>query len=894
MTNEEKVGPNSTDSSCALIPNSGGLSVEDIKSQILDFSNSLNSTYRLSLSKCHQPDKDDFIYLLLHLKKNINAILKELDEPKCRDPYEFCCGLCDETIFVSPDKDIWSTLQEHEHFEMMYYQFLNSSLEILALNTIPSSRNSLVHENSQAEDTVEEFVCTGESNTDSGIDQQEPEPSTSHSQENGNSNSKAESKDNAVNNFRFNFNGFYSELVQSKIYPLSMMNAVQKLDKAKYYTIMRIGPKKAVCLICHCNLVTTKVNKHSLTSHTAGQKHLRAARQDITVEFLRTFHEFWLKQEPPVQAHQIYFKFKKSLTEVKCELCNEHCLISEIIDHIKSDVHKINVLEPHVNTAYYLVSLQTQVYGLNEGEVEAITSQQSTPKKSIAKTRNSKTPNFKKNDSLLVHNIIKSVENSESDNDDLIKQLPHRMKKHASLLEISNIVKCGQCSIQIKYKVEDLRHHLGFFHDNMGYKYYCDLCECYENNERRWIKHNLKHSNHTNLPVHRKRTLGEYECITCKLVIYGDEISLMRHRTMKSKPFMKAKRRIKLPDDIKNLLKSKESVEEIAEILNIQAEFVVKDSQTEQCCAELESVLDEYFKDCEVYPFGSRISGLGNINSDLDIFVDIGGSFYGENNQDPGDQVTIIRKVQRVLQKHENYNSLIPIISARTPILKLYHAPSKLKYDLSFKHGLSVKNTEFIRLCVQLQPMCQKLILIIKKWAKSIGFDNISNYALSIMCIFYMQINEYLLSVKQIRELNNNKQAKSIAGWQCIDYVVTLDEMKTYVKTYDDSISELLINFFKYYTKFNFSQHVISPLLGNTIMRIWFSEGETYNLPPEMSPYLDQLNNDDKEVFRIDSHMCIQDPFDLSHNLTKAVKQDTVSRFQSFCKLSYTYFEELK
>lgn len=62
---------------------------------------------------------------------------------------------------------------------------------------------------------------------------------------------------------------------------------------------------------------------------------------------------------------------------------------------------------------------------------------------------------------------------------------------------------------------------------------------------------------------------------------------------------------------------------------------------------------------------------------------------------------------------------------------------------------------------------------------------------------------------------------------------------------------------------------------------------ELYTLPKEMKPYIEQLKNSGSpEYFRIDSPLCVQDPFDLSHNLTKAVNSITLKYFKQYCKQS--------
>lgn len=96
-------------------------------------------------------------------------------------------------------------------------------------------------------------------------------------------------------------------------------------------------------------------------------------------------------------------------------------------------------------------------------------------------------------------------------------------------------------------------------------------------------------------------------------------------------------------------------------------------------------------------------------------------------------------------------------------------------------------------------------------------------------------------------------------------------------------VHELLFGFFKYYGNFDYMRFVICPLLGETYEKRNFVE---ISLPKSMALYITQLQNKNAEYFRIDSSMCIQDPFDLSHNLTKAVSILTLKRFKHYCNES--------
>lgn len=54
-------------------------------------------------------------------------------------------------------------------------------------------------------------------------------------------------------------------------------------------------------------------------------------------------------------------------------------------------------------------------------------------------------------------------------------------------------------------------------------------------------------------------------------------------------------------------------------------------------------------------------------------------------------------------------------------------------------------------------------------------------------------------------------------------------------------------------------------------------------LPKEMETYVRKLERPSPEIFKVTAELCVQDPFDLSHNLTKACQQGNLTRFKSLC-----------
>lgn len=99
------------------------------------------------------------------------------------------------------------------------------------------------------------------------------------------------------------------------------------------------------------------------------------------------------------------------------------------------------------------------------------------------------------------------------------------------------------------------------------------------------------------------------------------------------------------------------------------------------------------------------------------------------------------------------------------------------------------------------------------------------------------------------------------------------------------SFDQLLRGFFTFYGNFNYKDYVICPLIADTVEKKDFID--ILKLPKAMNLYVEYIQESAKNTgFRIDSAMCIQDPIELSHNLTKAVDPLTLRAFKQYCKLS--------
>lgn len=83
----------------------------------------------------------------------------------------------------------------------------------------------------------------------------------------------------------------------------------------------------------------------------------------------------------------------------------------------------------------------------------------------------------------------------------------------------------------------------------------------------------------------------------------------------------------------------------------------------------------------------------------MDVFVDIGDMYKGTKNQDPKSQEAIVKTAHKALKKYPGrvFTHVNPVPTARTPIVQVFHTITQLDCDLSFRHGLSIENTKFLR-----------------------------------------------------------------------------------------------------------------------------------------------------------------------------------------------------
>ncbi|KRT83480.1 RNA binding protein, partial [Oryctes borbonicus] len=294
-------------------------------------------------------------------------------------------------------------------------------------------------------------------------------------------------------------------------------------------------------------------------------------------------------------------------------------------------------------------------------------------------------------------------------------------------------------------------------------------------------------------------------------------------------------------------------------------------------CEDLQKCLQNVFPGCCVYPFGSTITRLNFRSSDVDVYVDL----TQTPNYVKGNSSQYVKRARNALPKYGLFTNLLAIPKAKTPIVKCVHIQTNISCDFNFKNMLGVCNSYLIRYYISLAPNLLWALMVLKYWARVHEFtganNKFSNYALIMMFIFFIQQEPY--KVQSVDDMQKHKDRENMQdGWNggfkpSETYNVTLGSK---------TILEILQEFFKFYSNFDYNLNIICPFLGKPVPKIDF-------LKPEVIPesfLLYKINLVSLMPFIVEAPLCVQDPFEHNHNLTQRISVKFLEDFVAQCKHS--------
>lgn len=244
--------------------------------------------------------------------------------------------------------------------------------------------------------------------------------------------------------------------------------------------------------------------------------------------------------------------------------------------------------------------------------------------------------------------------------------------------------------------------------------------------------------------------------------------------------------------------------------------------------------------------FGSSKNGFGFRQSDLDICM----TFEDRETVEGLNCIKIIEDLARVLRKNPGLKNILPITTAKVPIVKFFHVRSGLEGDISLYNTLALHNTGLLACYAAIDPRVKYIGYTMKVFAKVCDIGDasrgsLSSYAYTLMAIYFLQQRKPpVIPVLQEMHQGTKRPENLIDGWN-VYYFDKLDELKNKWPDYGknkESLGELWLGLLRFYTEeFDFKEHVISirrKALLTTFKKQWTSK-----------------------------YIVIEDPFDLNHNL---------------------------
>ncbi|XP_039496026.1 terminal uridylyltransferase Tailor [Drosophila santomea] len=279
-----------------------------------------------------------------------------------------------------------------------------------------------------------------------------------------------------------------------------------------------------------------------------------------------------------------------------------------------------------------------------------------------------------------------------------------------------------------------------------------------------------------------------------------------------------------------------------------------------------------------VYKFGSRITGIGNRSSDLDVFVDIGNTFHTFEHRASNATIAKLRAMRKFFCVSNDWRLINFIEQARVPIIKTCHLPTGIECDICL-NSLGFCNTNLLKYIFESQPLTQYMCIYVKNWLERCKLtEQISTYSITLMVIYFLQLQNLLPPIAMLQMEEPANQGVLVGPW-VVNFAqksfseLGLQQLQATVPV----VKGFLRNFFVYFAKFDYEHFLVCPYFGQPNVEIQKFE---QMLHARYSAYVSE--NPDCSL-QLKKPMVVQDPIQLNHNVTKAVTKFGLQTFVDYC-----------
>ncbi|KAK9147643.1 hypothetical protein Scep_006400 [Stephania cephalantha] len=273
-------------------------------------------------------------------------------------------------------------------------------------------------------------------------------------------------------------------------------------------------------------------------------------------------------------------------------------------------------------------------------------------------------------------------------------------------------------------------------------------------------------------------------------------------------------------------------------------------AKQKQVLALLEKLVFKEWPRAQLYLYGSCANSFGVSNSDIDVCLAI-------DDRDINKSELLLRLAD-ILQA-DNLQNVQALTHARVPIVKLMDPATGLSCDICINNVLAVVNTKLLHTYGKIDVRLRQLAFIVKHWARSRGVNatyegTLSSYAYVIMCIHFLQQREPAI-LPCLQQMAPTYRV-TVDDIDCA-FFDRVDLLQDFSAPNKESLPQLVWAFFDYWAyRHDYANDVISVRTGSIISK--------------------HEKDWTRRVGRDRHLICIEDPFELSHDLGRVVDKHSI------------------
>ncbi|KAH8419011.1 hypothetical protein KR222_000761, partial [Zaprionus bogoriensis] len=240
---------------------------------------------------------------------------------------------------------------------------------------------------------------------------------------------------------------------------------------------------------------------------------------------------------------------------------------------------------------------------------------------------------------------------------------------------------------------------------------------------------------------------------------------------------------------------------------------------------EPEDILEEVLKlvrnklpndTIHVHPFGSRVMGVAAVDSDLDIYIELS-KLSGYNCIIVIMARTMQNTIRSAFYLQKNWYH-IDNRGGRCPIVCVRYKPTNLQCDISFSNSMTLGQNKLVKYLFQIQPIARYMVIFLRGWTKRRNLGTaFRSHILILMVIFFLQIQNHLPGINKLQENLVPSPGPWVESFRELE-LSTFKMLK--LNVCETKTRELLKEFFKFYSKFEFNKYAICPYLGQLVLRL--------------------------------------------------------------------------